>query len=230
MKPTFPIDISVLVSNHSPVWPGHSSVNLSLTHSHENGDIAEITHISMGAHTITHLDAPRHFVPKGSLVNTIDLRILMGPVHVLHVTQLGVLTKEFFEEQAIPSPCKRLLLRIDAHSGRLFEPDFYEDYVGIDAGAAQFLIDNGLILIGTDYLSIGPFHHGNVETHQTLLGEGVVIVEGLNLVHVPRGDYSLMCLPIALPCDGAPCRAILLDAHALPELHDADDARPSSCF
>jgi len=209
---TSPIDISVTTSNSTPVWPGHPNVSLRQTAAHDNGDIAEITHIDMGAHTATHLDAPRHFVPGGGLVDTLDLSTLIGPCHVHHVTCTGVLTAEYFASQDLPDDCTRLLLKIDDHAGRLYDATFYEDYTAIDHTAATYLLSRGLKLIGTDYLSIGPFHSGNVETHQALLGNGVIIVEGLDLSHVDPGPYQLVCLPIRIPCDGAPCRAILMPA------------------
>jgi len=208
----FPIDISVTTSNATPVWPGHPSVSLTQTATHENGDVAELTHIDMGAHTATHLDAPRHFVPGGGLVDTLDLSTLIGPCHVLHVTCKGVLTAEYFAAQDLPETCTRLLLKIDDHAGRLYQPEFYENYTGIDHTAASYLINKGLKLIGIDYLSIGPFHAGNVETHQMLLGNKVIIVEGLDLSHVDAGPYELICLPIRIACDGAPCRAVLMPA------------------
>ena len=209
---TYPIDISVTTSNATPVWPGHPSVCLTQTATHENGDVAELTHIDMGAHTATHLDAPRHFVPGGGLVDTLELSTLVGPCHVHHVTCTGVLTAEYFAAQDLPEVCTRLLLKIDDHAGRLYQPEFYENYTGIDHTAASYLINRGLKLIGIDYLSIGPFHAGNVETHQELLGNKVIIVEGLDLSHVDAGPYVLVCLPIRIACDGAPCRAILMPA------------------
>ncbi len=212
---TFPIDISVTTSNQTPVWPNHAQVNLSQTATHERGDIAEITHINMGAHTATHLDAPRHFVRGGGLVDEIALTTLIGTCYVHHVTRTGVLTAEYFAAQDLPDSCARLLLKIDDHAGRLYQSAFYENYTAIDHTAAHYLIDRGLKLIGTDYLSIGPYHAGNVETHQALLGNDVVIVEGLDLAHVSEGTYQLICLPIRIACDGAPCRAVLMPATGL---------------
>lgn len=207
---TYPIDISVTTSNATPVWPGHPNVSLTQTATHENGDVAELTHIDMGAHTATHLDAPRHFVPGGGLVDTLELSTLIGPCHVHHVTCTGVLTAEYFAAQGLPEACTRLLLKIDDHADRLYQPAFYENYTSIDHTAASYLINRGLKLIGIDYLSIGPFHAGNVETHQVLLGNKVIIVEGLDLSHVNAGPYELVCLPIRIACDGSPCRAILM--------------------
>jgi arylformamidase len=48
--------------------------------------------------------------------------------------------------------------------------------------------------------------------HRLLLGEGVVIVEGLDLSAVPAGRYGLICLPLRLAgLDGAPARAVLTE-------------------
>ena len=116
---TFPIDISVTTSNQTPVWPNHAQVNLSQTATHERGDVAEITHINMGAHTATHLDAPRHFVRGGGLVDEIALTTLIGTCYVHHVTRTGVLNAEYFAAQELPDSCTRLLLKIDDHAGRL---------------------------------------------------------------------------------------------------------------
>lgn len=208
----FPIDISVTTSNQTPVWPGHRHVNLSQTATHENGDVAEITHIDMGAHTATHLDAPRHFVPGGSLVDALDLTTLIGLCYVHHVKCTGVLTEDYFASQKLPDHCSRLLLKIDDHAGKLYQPEFYEDYTAIDHTAATYLVNRGIKLIGTDYLSIGPYHAGNIETHQVLLSNGVIVVEGLDLTQVDAGEYHLICLPIRIACDGAPCRAVLMPA------------------
>lgn len=60
-------------------------------------------------------------------------------------------------------------------------------------------------LIGTDAMSVG-----SDETHRTLLGSGVVVLEGLDLSAAPPGSYLLICLPVKIPgSDGAPARAVL---------------------
>ena len=213
-------DITTPLRSGFPVWPGHSAVELRIDKSHEAGDGVQLTHLNFGAHTATHLDAPRHFVPGGGLVTGLDLRDLIGPCIVLHYSEEGPIGKEFFIEHLADRPCRRLLLRCDRHAGKLDQPEFFEDYVGIDEDAARWLVEHGIRLIGTDYLSIGPFHQGNPEVHRALLGGTVVIVEGLELRGVKPGEYTLVCLPISIPSDGAPCRAILLQSGALPEPYD----------
>lgn len=204
------IDISTPYRAGFPVWPGHEPLQMNVIKSHEAGDGVQVTDLVIGCHTGTHLDAPRHFIPGGGLVTGLDLNTLVGPCHVVHYTGDGPIDADWFAAQALPEPCERLLLRCDKHAGALERDDFLEDYVGITEDAAHYLVERGLKLIGTDYLSIGPFVSGNPETHRALLGPGVIIVEGLDLRNAPAGEYQLVCLPIGLPTDGAPCRAILL--------------------
>jgi len=61
----------------------------------------------------------------------------------------------------------------------------------------------------TDYLGIEreqPDH----QSHKTLLGNSISIIEGLRLAEVAEGEYFLICLPLFLTgCEGAPARAVL---------------------
>jgi arylformamidase len=209
-------DISTPLREGFPVWPGHEPPAFHLLASHENGHGVDLTHLSLGAHTGTHLDAPRHFIPNGGLVTGLDLQTLIGPARVVHYPGDGPIPVSFFAAQNLPNPIPRLLLRCDRNAGALTDRDtFFEDYAAITPDAAEWLVARGLRLIGTDYLSIGPFHGGNREVHLTLLGAEVIIVEGLDLRRIPPGDYTLVCLPLLLPRDGAPCRAVLLPSGVL---------------
>jgi arylformamidase len=72
------------------------------------------------------------------------------------------------------------------------------------------LVDLGVQLVGIDYLSVDAFDRQDFPVHRTLLGAGVVILEGLDLRAVPPGAYELLVLPLLLQDgDGAPARAIL---------------------
>jgi arylformamidase len=209
-------DISHPLHANIPVWPGHEKPLITLAKSHENGDGVQITDFVLGAHTGTHLDAPRHFIPGGGLVTDLDLNVLIGLCTVLHYTGSGPIEASFFAEN-IPEGATRLLLKCDHNAGRLAEgnTEFFTEYAGITPDAAVWLVAHGVTLIGTDYLSIGPFHSGNTEVHNTLLGNKVIIVEGLDLREITAGNYTLICLPILTATDGVPCRAVLLPSGAL---------------
>ena len=64
--------------------------------------------------------------------------------------------------------------------------EFRQDFTYLELDAAQYLVDQGVKLVGIDYLSIEQFGQKQHPTHLALLSHGVVIVEGLNLSDVPR--------------------------------------------
>jgi len=80
----------------------------------------------------------------------------------------------------------------------------------VAAGVHALFAERGPRVVGVDYLSVGGFKGGGSFVHRTLLGNGVWIIEGLNLSQVSSGIYDLICLPLKLSRgDGAPARAIL---------------------
>ena len=76
---------------------------------------------------------------------------------------------------------------------------------------AEYLIRQGVELVGIDYLSIERFGSRDFPVHRMLLEREVVIVEGLDLSAIREGEYQLICLPLRLAgLDGAPARAVLV--------------------
>ncbi|MBA3337552.1 MAG: cyclase family protein, partial [Chloroflexia bacterium] len=74
------------------------------------------------------------------------------------------------------------------------------------------VVAHDIELVGIDYLSIESFDDHEHGTHRTLLGHGVLVIEGLNLAEVAPGPYLLLCLPLALAAgDGAPARVLLVE-------------------
>ena len=64
--------------------------------------------------------------------------------------------------------------------------------------------------------------------HRTLLGNDMIIIEGLDLHLIRPGEYELICLPLRLDegaHDGAPARVILRTPDAdYPDAIDEEDA------
>ena len=204
-------DISVPVSPDLPVWPGDPQVSIERVAKIEEGANANVSRISMGAHTGTHVDAPYHFLNNGVTAEHLPLDLLTGPAYVLELPGVDVITSSELRAANIPSGTTRLLIRT-VNSGYWKESGstFQTGFTGINSDGAKFLVDFGVKLIGMDYLSVAPYKQSR-PTHEVLLKAGVVIVEGLNLTEIPQGHYTLYCLPLKLAgCDGAPARAILV--------------------
>jgi arylformamidase len=205
-------DVSLPVSESLVVWPGDPAIRITQPSHLDRGDVATVSRLDIGAHTGTHVDAPAHFVPGGSGVDRMDLDLLVGPALVVHVPEAGVLTPEVLENLSIPPGTERLLFRTrNSDRWALGMDEFREDYVGVDDAGARWLVARGVRLVGIDYLSISPFDNP-MPPHQTLLGAGMIVLEGLDLRGIAPGAYQLVCLPLKLVGgDGAPARTILIE-------------------
>lgn len=204
-------DVSLTISPNLPTWPGDPPIMIERTSKIEEGGIANVSRMNMGVHTGTHVDAPIHFIQGGSSVEKMLLKVLIGRAFVLDVGDVDLITAAVLEQADLPPRTRRVLLK--TRNSRYWAQGltaFQEDFVGVSADGAQFLVDRGVQLVGVDYLGIAPFNDV-IPTHQILLKAGVVILEGLNLAMVEDGRYNLYCLPLKLAgSDGAPARAILV--------------------
>jgi len=205
-------DLTLTISPDIAVWPGDPQVDLKRVKKIEDGANANVSHIKMGVHTGTHVDAPFHFLENGKTVEDMDLSTLMGRAYVVHLKDsIELITAEVLENANIPPRTRRVLLRT-ANSKYWAKGNlpFQEKFVAIDEGAAEYMVKRGVKLVGVDYLSVAPFKN-SAPTHKILLEAGLVVVEGLNLSEVSQGRYNFYCLPLKLAgSDGAPARAILV--------------------
>jgi len=210
-------DISLPISGSLIVWPGDPEVKITQTSRLDKGDTATVSRLDLGAHTGTHVDAPCHFVPGGSSVDTLDLNVLMGPALVVHVLEADALSMDVLERLRIPPGTERVLFRTrNSDLWARGEREFDEDFVAITEDGAHWLVENGVRLVGIDYLSVAAFGEPT-PTHSVLLRAGVIAVEGLDLSGIAAGVYQFVCLPLKIAgCDGAPARAILIDQRQLP--------------
>lgn len=213
--PTY--DITLPISESLNVWPGDAPVSIIEHHSVDAGDHSTVSRLTLSAHTGTHVDAVRHFVPGGPGVDAIDLDTLIGPALVISVAGEDAISADTLGGLPIPPSTERLLLRTTNSERRKHgERGFFEDYVAVSEDGARWLVERGIRLVGIDCLSVAPYADTG-PTHRILLGNGVVVLEGLDLSQVSPGAYQLVCLPLRIAgCDGAPARAVLIGPDARP--------------
>ncbi len=206
-----PIDISLTVSPELTRWPGSPEIRFDQRLALSRGDPATDTTISFSVHTGTHVDAPAHILAHGTTVEELPLASLLGRAYVVAFSGTAAIRKADLVAADIPPDTRRLLIRTDNSEGwrRGETGPFRRDYVALTADAAHWLVEREIGLVGVDYLSVQRFGDPS-DTHETLLGAGIVVVEGLNLAMVSPGEYEFYCLPIKLAgVEGAPARAVL---------------------
>jgi arylformamidase len=198
------IDISVPVRPGMVTYPGDPPVILERVRSIVDGKGHNLSRLDLGLHSGTHVDAPLHFVDGGAAAEALPLEVLIGPAHVVEIAGASAAIDAAALE-SLPRAAERILLK--TRNSELWERDsFVEDYASLSADGAGLLVERGVRLVGIDYLSIG-----DEAAHRTLLGAGVVAVEGLDLRGVEPGEYTLVCAPLKLVgAEGAPARVLLI--------------------
>ena len=208
MKITQIIDISWPISNDITTYKNRKFVSITPIRKFETDTVREST-ITLWSHTGTHVDAPAHFLADGATIDAIDLNSIIGDCYVLDLTTITntITINDLKQHEIIPGDI--VLLKTKNSLWPVSAQD-NTNFVYLNASAAAYLVTLGVKAVGTDYLGIerGQPNH---ETHKTLLGANIMIIEGLRLEHVTPGRYMFCCLPLAIRGgDAAPARAVLL--------------------
>ena len=182
------------------VFPGDPAPEKQIISSMDEGSLYNLSAIRMCAHNGTHVDAPYHFYNDGKKIDEMPLEAFVGYAYVAEHN--GVLTSEDAIEildrarQASNRASKRILIKGEAT-------------VSLDA--AKVFAEAGVLLLGNESQTVGP-KEAPMEVHLELLKKEVVLLEGIRLKGVDEGVYILNAAPLNLGgCDGAPCRAILVE-------------------
>lgn len=205
-------DITVTISARTPIYAGDPTVNFVAAKSIAGGDSANVSQITLGVHTATHVDAPNHFIDGSRRVHEIDPNKLIGPCRVVRVPDDVIAIEP--EHVGDLGDAKRVLFKT-RNSEFWSEPErgFRKDFTYLTPATAKLLADAGVVLVGIDYLSIEKSGSPGHPVHVTLLEKEIVILEGVDLRGIEPGDYELICSPLKYDGaggDGSPARTFLV--------------------
>jgi arylformamidase len=203
-----PIDISVSIDPNLPTYPGNTPFSLEPTQRIAQGGSSNVSTIRMSAHAGTHVDAPRHFFDDASGIEALPLEMLIGRARVVEIAAGKAIDAEELAGLGLHDDV-RVLFKTP-NSTLWGSPEFHRDYVGVTESGARYLVNQGIKVVGVDYLSVEEFKKPGAPAHHLLLGAGTIVIEGLNLRDVEPGIYEMTCLPLKIVgADGAPARVIL---------------------
>lgn len=199
-------DITLTVSDKVPLWPQDVAYERK-----ETKTSAIKSKLTMSSHFGTHIDAPKHFLFNKPGVDKIDPAKLIGVFTVVEVKSNPLITLEDVKKITIEHGQAQILFKT-RNSKLLQQKKFTDQYVSLSVEAADYLIKQGVVLVGIDYIGIEAKSAPGHPVHSLLLSKGVVIVEGLDLSKVKPGKYDGAILPLKIKDgDGAPARAVLWD-------------------
>ena len=203
------VDVSVLLAPGLATYPGNPEYELTPVRRIADGDSSNSSRLVMGTHTGTHVDAPKHFFDDKPGVDALPLELLVGRARVIDLPHRGGITERHLADAGLREDI-RVLLRTPNSALWNSHDGFHTDYTYVTEEAARFLVEQGVKVVGVDYLSVEQFKKPGAPAHHALLGAGVIIIEGLNLSEVEAGQYEMYCLPLRLAgADGAPARVVL---------------------
>lgn len=204
------IDITRPMDDTLVTWPGRERPKLRWEKRIAAGHHCNVSFWELSAHSGTHMDAPLHFVESGKSIDQIPPEAFIGECRVCDAgsAPLEEVTAHRF------AGTKRLLIKT-GHS--VLHPDGrYEPHETLmTETAASILLKGGLVLIGTDRLSVDDSRGQGFQLHHLFLGAGCVIVEGLLLTAVKEGSYLLHAAPLrASEMEASPIRALMMKQSA----------------
>ncbi len=203
------IDVSVPLHSGMVTWPGDPAVRIVPFKEIARGGSSNVSKLSLGAHTGTHMDAPRHFFVDGRGIDRMPFEATVGPARVIQIQDRESIKVPELRRCRIHKG-ERILFKTRNSAAWRKSPAFDRQYVYITSEAARYLAARGVRCVGIDYFSVGGYKRDGAETHRALLGAGIWIIEGLDLSRVEPGEYDLICLPLKIAgADGAPARAVV---------------------
>jgi arylformamidase len=180
-------------------------------HSTIQNDKVNVTQITFGSHTGTHVDAQRHFLPNGNSIDKEPLSKFIGRAVVIDVSvrvegDAIITAKDLNRYRGVVQSDDILLIHTGTGNRR-------SNFAYLDISAAEWIVGNKIKCVGIDTLSIEKYGSKDAPVHKLLLSEGIGIIENLdNLKQFANKSMFLVCLPLPLEgVDGAPARAILFE-------------------
>jgi arylformamidase len=201
-------DISMPIQVGMPVYKNYpdKTPSFEVIRTFDKHTVFE-TNITMNLHTGTHLDYPKHTLPDGATSTNHDLTPLIGSATVYDLTHVeaGI---DVTDLESLP---------IQAHDFVLFktksswDTTFNPDFIYVNESAAKYLVAKKVRGVGVDALGVERAQPGH-PTHDLLLSNNIIILEGVQLKDVPEGKYKMTCLPLKIEgVEALPVRAILED-------------------
>ncbi len=202
------IDISMAIEPKMAVYKNRDSKRplLKASATIESNGVNE-TVLTFNLHTGTHIDFPLHTIKEGANSDNVLLETFLGEAKVFdlshvqdHIDVTDLLSLDF-------QPHDFILLKTKNSDSELFEFDF----IYVNEAASHYLVDKKIRGVGIDGLGIER-NQPNHPTHDALLGNGIIIMEGLRLKNVQAKTYDFVALPLKIAgVEALPLRAVLIE-------------------
>lgn len=199
---------------------------------------ADDTITQMGVHSVTHIDAPWHYGPigpdgkKAQTIDELPLDMFYGDgvvIDMSHKKDMELISKEdvvnFVKTHNLKIKEGTIVLIKTGRDKYMGTPEYFTDGTGMSAGATEWLIDQGVKVMGIDQwgwdrplqksadLAIAENDPELFwEAHRVGLRKQYCHMEQVvGLDQLPYDGFKLMAMPLPLEgCSGSPIRLVAM--------------------
>lgn len=218
------VDLSHSLEAGIPAVQRHARFGHILYGSHDLGHAACHYQLVMSEHSGTHIDAPLHFITEGPArygTERMSLKRVLGRAATIQATDIPAgetLSAErvrgWEEESGYLEAGDAVFLRYGwdlLWSTGAEAKEFLAGWPGLGSDAAEYLVERGVSVVGSDTISIDASSDQDQPAHYILLGSEVYIMENLNNLSQLPPFCVFMALPLKVKGgSGSPVRAIAL--------------------
>lgn len=215
------VDLSHVIREGLTTYPGLPAPAFTphLTRSDSRARYAPGTEFTMDIVTMigntgTYLDSPWHRYDGGTDLAGLDLATLVDlPTEIFHLNDLTTrgIPAEVFWDRDVAGKAVLLHTGWDRHFGA---PEYGKGSPYLSAEGVEYLLSQGVVLVGIDSLNIDDTADGTRPAHTLLLEAGIPVVEHLRgLEQLPADGFRFHAAPPRIAGLGTfPVRAFAVTA------------------
>jgi kynurenine formamidase len=198
------IDLTHPISNSFPVYfPWHPKTELEKTANYKDHR-CEVTRVSIGTHSGTHIDAPSHVYEGMPTMDQYNPNLWYVDAQVIDLTPRE--PRKSITKEEIQARLNRKGIGVIIKTGwdvQFGREDYYKTYPPISNDAAEFLVGMQVPVLAADT----PF---TLDVHYILLKKGIPLITNLNnTASLREGMVKLIAAPLLIKGgDGAPARVL----------------------
>ncbi|MCF6093502.1 cyclase family protein [Microaerobacter geothermalis] len=211
------IDLSMPLTNNTPVYPGDPQPKISIATTIEKEGY-NLHYVHIGSQTGSHVDAPYHFCNHGQRIDESDLRLFIGTGVVIPVTGKGEQEEitlqdvEPYLDQLAPEKIVLFHTGWSRYAGE--EKYFRHPYVNVEV--IDKMIRRGIRTFFIDAINIDLTGGTSFPVHDAIAAVNGIIAE--NVTNIESIDFPnpLICaFPLKIVgVDGSPVRAVAIQMDA----------------
>lgn len=211
------VDLSWNLKAGLPIYPGdpeNTKFKLSNSTSYEQ-DGYNLSSITMGTQTGSHVDAPFHFSNEGETIENMELDFFFGEAVVVRVTdkkakeQITMKDIEPYDDQITPG----MIVLFNTNWYKKIGSEEFYDHPYVSGEVANYLVEKGVRFICIDTINADSTGGTEFPVHDAFSTNRLMI--GENWAYFDQIDFErpiIAAFPMKIDgTDGSPVRAVAME-------------------